>query len=218
MKKLKLFSIAFILFTSVSIVTAKPISLKSPNGEIVLNIKTGNAITYSVVYNQDLLLDNCTLKMELENEVLGVNPKLERVTRSAINENFKKEIPFKNSVIQNQCNALKLDFAGDYSVEFRVYNDGVAYRFLTRKKNELVIKNEVFNINVVDSSEAILQLPAEFKTSYENRYEAVSMKEFQTNSKMANLPALVETKSPYKILISETDLFDYPCMFLKGNG
>jgi len=218
MKKLKLFSIAFILFTSVSIVTAKPILLKSPNGEIVLNIKTGNAITYSVVYNQDLLLDNCTLKMELENEVLGVNPKLERVTRSAINENFKKEIPFKNSVIQNQCNALKLDFAGDYSVEFRVYNDGVAYRFLTRKKNELVIKNEVFNINVVDSSEAILQLPAEFKTSYENRYEAVSMKEFQTNSKMANLPALVETKSPYKILISETDLFDYPCMFLKGNG
>lgn len=218
MKRRTLFSVIFILFTSLSIVEAKPIVLKSPNGEIILNIKTGKMINYSVMYNQDLLLDNCTLQMELVNEILGANNKLRKVTRLAVNENFKKEIPFKNSTIQNQYNGLMLDFDGDYSVEFRAFDDGVAYRFLTRKKDELVIKNEVFNINLADSSKATLQLPAEFKTSYENRYETISMKEFQTNSKMANLPALVETKSPYKILISETDLFDYPCMFLKGNG
>ena len=35
---------------------------------------------------------------------------------------------------------------------------------------------------------------------------------------MSVLPVLIDTRKSYKILISESDLSDYPCMFLKGNG
>src|SRR3970282_1085646 len=35
---------------------------------------------------------------------------------------------------------------------------------------------------------------------------------------MSTLPILVESKNKYKILISESDLSDYPGMFLKGTG
>lgn len=56
MKRRTLFSVIFILFTSLSIVEAKLIVLKSPNGEIILNIKTGKMINYS-----------CELRVELEN-------------------------------------------------------------------------------------------------------------------------------------------------------
>lgn len=196
----------------------KPIVLKSPDASISVKVEIANKIMYAVSYGNDLLLDNCSLVMELENETLGITPKLKKSTLSSINESFKKEIPFKNSIIQNQCNVLKLDFAGNYSVEFRAYNDGVAYRFITRKGKEIIVKNEEFSVNYSGNCRAELQQPSKFKTAYENKYESVSIQEFQTNGKMANLPALIELKSPYKILISETDLFDYPCMFLKGNG
>lgn len=35
---------------------------------------------------------------------------------------------------------------------------------------------------------------------------------------MSYLPILLETDKQYKILISEADLQDYPCMFLKSTG
>ena len=35
---------------------------------------------------------------------------------------------------------------------------------------------------------------------------------------MSYLPVLLETDKAYKILISEADLYDYPCMFLKSTG
>ena len=35
---------------------------------------------------------------------------------------------------------------------------------------------------------------------------------------MSVLPVLIDTRKQYKILISESDLTDYPCMFLKGTG
>jgi len=216
MKKLSL--LATLLFSTILMWAAKPMVLNSPNGEISISVSVSDKISYGVSYGKDLLLDNCSLSLELENETLGLNPKLKKSTRSVINETFKKEIPFKNSTVQNQCNVLKLDFAGNYSVEFRAYNDGVAYRFITNKGKELIVKNETFNVNFSGDCKAVLQQPSKFKTAYENKYESVTIQEFQSSGKMANLPAAIELKSPYKILITETDLFDYPCMFLKGNG
>lgn len=35
---------------------------------------------------------------------------------------------------------------------------------------------------------------------------------------MTYLPVLLESPKGYNILISEADLKDYPCMFLKSNG
>lgn len=61
-----------------------------------------------------------------------------------------------------------------------------------------------------------MQQPAGFKTSYEENYATVSSAGW--NDKMSTLPLLADTKKQYKILISESDLSDYPCLFLKGNG
>jgi len=216
MKKISL--LAYLLICTTLILAAKPLVLKSPDAKISVNVTISDKIIYTVSYGNDLLLDHCSLSMELENETLGAKPKLKKTIHSVINETFNKEIPFKNAVINENCNVLRLEFSGNYNVEFRAYNDGVAYRFITKMGKEIIVKNENFTINLSGESKTVLQLPSKFKTSYENRYEPVTLQEFQTNGKMANLPAFIETKSPYKILITETDLFDYPCMFMKGNG
>ena len=116
--------------------------LKSPNGQLKISVQLTNQIHYSVTYGQDELLQNCLLQLNLQNESLGANPKLIRQKRSVINEDLKREIPLKNTLVKNNCNVLQLDFKNDFSVEFRAFDNGIAYRFITRKKGEAIVNDE----------------------------------------------------------------------------
>jgi alpha-glucosidase len=111
---------------------------------------------------------------------------------------------------------LRLDFDSDYSVEFRVYDDGVAYRFVTRMKEDIEVLDEAFAINFVGNEQLHLQQTPSFKTSYEYPYSHIKSKDYSSDDQMSTLPVLIETESDHRILVSESDLYDYPCMFLGG--
>lgn len=197
---------------------AKAIDVKSPNGEIQVSIDIKDKIYYSVSYDDDLIVKDCYLNLQLTNETLGNNPKLRNTKKGVINESIKREIPFKNAVVKNHCNTLRLNFAGNYAVEFRVFDNGMAYRFITDKKDENIVMGEDFVLNFPADYTAHLSQPDGFKTSYEYPYTHVKTKEYKKTDRMSYLPVLLETDKAYKILISEADLYDYPCMFLKSTG
>lgn len=214
-----LFSLLVCNFWGTISLFAQNIEVKSPNGEIKLTVSIKDKIYYSVDYNTEVLLNNCYLQLVLDNEVLGNNPKLTGQKRSVINENINPVVPLKYSTVNNHCNVLLLNFKGDYSVEFRAFNDGVAYRFITNRKKESIVKGEDFVINFPSEYLAHLQQQGGFKTAYEEKYTHVPTTQFVSEEKnLAVLPVLLDTKKQYKILISESDLSDYPCMFLKGTG
>jgi alpha-glucosidase len=218
LKKLFTFTVLsfFVLIPQIAI--ASPIELKSPNGELKISIELKDGIFYNVSYGQDLLLQNCTLQMDLQNEILGANPKLIRQKRMTINEEIKREFPMKNAFVKNNCNVLQLDFKKDFSVEFRAFDDGIAYRFITHKKSESIVKNEELEINFPHDYFSDLSLTGSFNTAYENPYSHIKTSEYKESDRMTTLPVLLEAGKNYKILISEADLFDYPCMFLKSTG
>ena len=201
-----------------STLAAKAIDVKSPNGEIQVSIDIKDKIYYSVSYDDDLIVKDCYLNLQLANETLGNNPKLRNTKKGVINESIKREIPFKNAVVENHCNTLRLNFAGNYAVEFRVFDNGMAYRFITDKKDENIVMGEDFVLNFPADYTAHLSQPDGFKTSYEYPYTHVKTKEYKKTDRMSYLPVLLETDKAYKILISEADLYDYPCMFLKSTG
>lgn len=214
-----LFSLLVYNFSGTISLFAQNIEVKSPNGEIKLTVTIKDKIYYSVDYNTEVLLDDCYLQLVLDNEVLGSNPKLTGQKRSVINENINPVVPLKYSTVNNHCNVLLLNFKGDYSVEFRAFNDGVAYRFITDRKKESIVKGEDFVINFPSDYLAHLQQQGGFKTAYEEKYTHVPTTQFVSEEKnLAVLPVLLDTKKQYKILISESDLSDYPCMFLKGTS
>ena len=214
-----LFSLWVYNFLGTISLFAQNIEVKSPNGEIKLTVTIKDKIYYSVDYNTEVLLDDCYLQLVLDNEVLGSNPKLTGQKRSVINENINPVVPLKYSTVNNHCNVLLLNFKGDYSVEFRAFNDGVAYRFITDRKKESIVKGEDFVINFPSDYLAHLQQQGGFKTAYEEKYTHVPTTQFVSEEKnLAVLPVLLDTKKQYKILISESDLSDYPCMFLKGTN
>ncbi len=208
----------FFFVSAKSFASVNGAELFSPDGQIKVSVTLSDKIYYTVFGNNRLLLENNSLLLQLSGETLGANPKLTGKKTSVIDETIQREIPLRNALVKNNCNVLLLNFKGDYSVEFRAYNEGVAYRFITKKKSP--------EIEVLDE-EVLLKLPTEygavwspsrsFKTAYEIPYKKVTTAEIGNIDK-STLPVLLDSHTGFKILVSEADLFDYPCMFLKGMG
>ena len=190
--------------------------LISPDHQIEVKVELGDKIYYSISIGSQVLMENNFLGLEMEDETLGKKPKLIGSKTSTIDENIHRAIPLRNSVINNHYNVLLLKFKGDYSVEFRAYNDGIAYRFITDKGNKtLEVLNENVHLQFPETFDAVVSPTKSFKTSYEISYVKTGTNEFSGLEK-STLPVLIDAKGGYKILISEADLFEYPCLFLKG--
>lgn len=213
-------NLLLLLFLSItfSISAQKKAELQSPNGEIKVSLSISDKIYYTISYNNDVLLEKNHLSLNLGDETLGLNPKLSGQKANKVNEVLTPVVPLKYSSVKNQYNSLLLTFKGDYSVEFRAFDDGIAYRFITNKKGDVEVLGEDFAINFPSNYLLHLQQPGGFKTAYEEPYTHVESNEWKATDRMSVLPILIDTKKKYKILISESDLSDYPCMFLKGNG
>lgn len=213
-------NLLLLLFLSItfSLSAQKKAELQSPNGEIKVSLSISDKIYYTISYSNDVLLENNHLSLNLGNETLGLNPKLSGQKAKKVNEVLTPVVPLKYSSVNNQYNSLLLTFKGDYSVEFRAFDDGIAYRFVTNKKGDVEVLGEDFAINFPANYLLHLQQPGGFKTAYEEPYTHVESNEWKATDRMSVLPILIDTKKKYKILISESDLSDYPCMFLKGNG
>ena len=192
--------------------------LASPDGNIQISVNLSDKIYYDVICRNETLLKQCHLAMEIGDQRLGTNPKFTKVSHKNIDESLKPVIPLKFSSVSNRYNQLLLDFKGGYSVEFRAFNDGIAYRFITNKKGMINVKNETLQVNFPDNYLLHMQQSGSFKTAYEEEYTHLYSKEWKSSASMALLPILIDTQKGSKILISETSLTDYPAVFLKSNG
>ncbi len=219
MKNIKVLVFLFLLFEGYTVHSQKTnFEVSSPNGELKVSIQLGDKIYYAVSAANETLTEKNHLGLVLKNEILGSNPKLINSKTGKINEVIKPVIPVKFSTVSNSYNYLLLNFKGNYSVEFRAFDEGIAYRFITAKKGEIEVLNEDFSINFPTDYFVHLQQTGNFKTSSEEEYSHINSSDWNSSAKMSTLPILIDSKKQYKILISESDLSDYPGMFLKGTG
>lgn len=195
---------------------ATPINLASPDKKINISVNISEKIYYSVTLNGQPLLTDAFLQLNLEQTALGLNAKLLRKTISSVNSSSNPIVPLKNKTVANIYNLLRLDFKGDFSVEFRAYDDGIAYRFITNKKDSLIVTDENVHLAFPDAVKATYLETPSFKTAYEIQYRQNELGKLD-KSKMSVLPILFDT-GKYKMLFSEADLYDYPCLFLKATN
>ena len=200
------------------VLQAKTFELKSPDGEITVTVDVAEKIRYSVYGSGRLLLENNTLGLHLRDGVLGREPRLIRHKNGSVDRSFTPAVAFKFAKIADRCNTLRLDFRGGWAVEFRAYDDGMAYRFVTSFKGDTEVLSEDFTLNFPGHYSAVLQQTGGFRTAYEEPYSIVATEDWQPGDRMSVLPVLLDTKQGFKILISESSLTDYPCMFLSGTG
>lgn len=198
--------------------TAKIVGATSPGGNLRLEIEVADKISYTVWSGADKVLDACTLSLTLDDRTLGEAPRLHSVKRFSVDEMLERRNPTKDAVVRNCYNAVQLRFAGNYAVEFRLFDDGVAYRFVTSLPGEVEVLGEECRLGLPAGSEAWLSEVNGFRSMYEEPYTRVAMAEYTPADKMSYLPVLVGMPGGKKLLLAESDVRDYPCMFVRSDG
>jgi alpha-glucosidase len=223
--KNRLNGLIVLLFLGTSILTAQKnndYDLISPDGAISLHVSVGAKFQWSVLHNGQQIITPSAISLQLEGgDVLGDNAKIKSSNTEKI-VNVIAAINYKKTSIHDEYNQLTLNCKNDYGVIFRVYNDGVAYRFFTKKKGEIIVKNEEANFNFTDDYKAFIPYMWDyrggkiFNSSFEALYRENNISKFASDS-LAFLPLLVDLGNNKKAVILEADLEDYPGMYLNIN-
>lgn len=197
---------------------AKDFETFSPDKNIRLNVSTGEKVSMQVFSGTDLLFEVRDIYMDTDRGVIPArNSKVRSVNCSSVDRIVIPEIKEKFAEIPEKYNETLVTFKDKSKLQFRVYNDGVAYRFITDLKGEMVVNDEYAEFVFDKSSALTFQQDSSMNSDYEAPYVK---KEIGSISKgtTGNLPALVQTPSSRNVLFLESSTEDYPCMWLDKGG
>ena len=208
------------LMTSVIVAAPKSYELSSPDGTVRTVVTVGDDVNYSVWKNSDRLLNPSVISMDLmDGSSYDASVKLQKVERSTV-DNTLDALFYKKDKVRENYNELKLRFR-TYDLIFRAYDAGVAYRFVSKSKAPFKVKGEIAEFSFPEDWNAYVPyvrarakgFENQFWNSFENRYENLPMSSWDTE-RLAFLPLMVQSPQGYKINIMESDLTDYPGMYL----
>ncbi|MBE6237327.1 MAG: glycoside hydrolase family 97 protein [Bacteroidales bacterium] len=215
--KIKIISLVLMFSIGISSYAQKVVTAQSPDGQTNVCVTLSDAIYYDVVSHGETLLARSIIGMQLSDRVLGEKPVLKKKSLKRVEETVTPIFPLKYSQVENNYTLLTLDMKGGYSVDFRIYDDGVAFRMRTSIPDQIEIMQENTVFQLADECDLVLQQPGGFKTGCEENYSLVKSSQWKKTDRMTELPVLIMGKNQ-KILLSEFDLVSYPGLFLKGNS
>jgi len=198
--------------------------LKSPDGKIEVKIEVSDKISWTLFHEKDLILSPSEMSLTIdENIVLGKNPIVINSKRESVDASF--ETPFyKKKSVQDKYNKIVLNFKNDFTIEYRVFNDGAAYRFITKKKKDIAVKWEEVQLNFDKDYNTLMPYVRDLRnpkdpyiSSFEAQYENKKISEFAKDT-LAFLPFLIDFKNHKKAVFLEANLEDYPGLFVTNNN
>jgi alpha-glucosidase len=155
--------------------------------------------------------------MDIEHKKLGVGGKVVGSAQRTVDQTLEPTVRQKFAKIRENYNEVRIELEGDYAVVFRAYNEGIAYRFETKLPEKVVkVYSESMHLNF--PSNFALYYPQEdsFFSHNERKYLPQHLREILPEFR-ASLPAVVDADG-VKVAIAESDLEEYPGLWLKGTA
>ncbi|MEP7143414.1 MAG: glycoside hydrolase family 97 protein [Ferruginibacter sp.] len=223
--KYKYLPLALILLLAVTDAPAqksKVFSLASPDGKIIVTVESGAKMNWSAKHGPDIIIAPSSISLTLgRTEVLGNNANIISSKATNVNTVFNTPVYKKKSVVDNY-NQLVINCKGDYGLVFRAYNDGMAYRFFTKRKGEITISSEEANFNFDNDYKCFVPYVRDFRgteqyiQSFEALYDEMNLSGAKKDT-LGFLPILIETGTKRAVIL-EAELEDYPGMFVLPNA
>ncbi|MGV8829367.1 MAG: glycoside hydrolase family 97 protein [Breznakibacter sp.] len=197
---------------------ANPYKLQSPNGKISVAISANPDVAFSVSFGGEPIVEQSPIAMSLTNNMtLGKQVKVRKTSVRSVKNSITPEVPRKFKVIEDHYNELVIDFTGGYQLQFRAYNDGMAYRWVTNFKKEIIVDGEEVNFNFTGDHMVWFPEEKSIYTHQEREYLSVKLSEI-TPDRFCSTGTLVQVDGQVKVFLSEADVLDYPGMFLQGSA
>jgi len=212
-----------ILLLPVSVIAlAKTTHISSPNGKIKLSISDdAEQPVYQVEFNQQLIISPSKLGMAFKNAPSFAQGFL--IENTVVKQaDSQWQLPWgERKNIQDKHNELLVNFtaeretANQYAVRFRIFDDGIGFRYEVPKQKGLAstieITNEFTEFSIADSQEATAWwIPARGWNRYEYTYNTTSFAEIDR----VHTPFTFKLKSGVHLSIHEAALVDYAAMTL----
>ena len=219
----RLLSLVALLLMLCTSAMAKNYTLASPNGKLKVTVNVDKTITYEVNFNEQQLLAPSQISMTVgKGETWGVGSKLTKAFSGVRNTTIKAQ-NYKKAVVKDQCNMLLFLFKG-FSLEFRAYDEGVAYRFVSGSKKAFNVINEQADMNYASNFESLVpyvrekgDITKQFDNSFENTYTPTRLSGLK-DGQLLFLPYIVKADNGVKIVVAESDVENYPGMFVQKSS
>ncbi len=195
----------------------KEYALLSPDGRIKVEIGTDGGLHFRIVHAGDTVLSRADIGLvTADGSLSGGNVRVAGARRQHLSETIAAPF-YRFSVFSVACNELDLGLKGGFGVTFRAYDDGVAYRFRTVRRDETIIRNEVAEFRFAADRTAYLPYTTNeqnpWAMAFQNVYDVTPLSE--ARPKPAFLPVTVDGGT-VKLTLLESDLEAYPGMFVQA--
>ena len=205
--------LSFCAFGAFAAKAPKPQVLKSPDGRIAVSV---DRFKYSVTADGVQMLAPSAISMTLDDgSVWGGNAQLVKALRKSVDETFDTPV-YKKASVRNRYNELTLRYKA-FDLVFRAYNEGVAYRFVSRNEKRINVKSEQAEFTFPGNWDAVVPycresdrtIEKQIECSFENVYYNFKLNDWD-KTRAAFLPLVVGAPNGYKVAITEADLFNFP--------
>jgi len=208
-----IFLVLLTLLGQSSIAKQTSYKLNSPDGKLELDFSD---FKYSVTVDGVQMLAPSQISMTLQDgTVYGGKASIQKLVRKQVDEVFYSPI-YKRSAIRDNYNEMTLKYK-DFDLVFRAYNEGVAYRFISKSKKEFTVVEEQADFSFPGNNNSYISyclgsgndIQSQLICSFENTYDQLPIRSWDPNRPVF-LPIAVEAQNGYKIVITESDLFNFP--------
>jgi alpha-glucosidase len=209
--------LALTLTLSGTAVTQQDHSLHSPDGRIEVKIRTADRLSYDVAFQGKPLLQNSQLSINIDKTILGANPKIVSAKENSSDQILTPVVRQKFAKIREHYRELRLQLSDGLTITFRAYNEGVAYRLETSLPQAQVhVYDEEALFRFAGDHTVFYPSEESFFSHNERKYLPQTMSQIPATL-LATLPAVVDVEG-VKVAIAESDLEDYPGLWLRGTG
>ena len=218
MRKLVI-TLALILSAFCASAAPKVYELESPDGRLKLTVKASNGIRFTLKQDMTVLLQDCRIGMTTDAGVFGGLQSVWNESRRVGDKTFLT-VAYKKSHVDDFFNEMVLRF-NMFSLVFRAYDEGVAYRFVSHLDEAYYVDSERFELNLPGDwnvwvpyvNQHTEELETQYYSSFESRYDRFPVSQWD-KKRIAYLPLMIEGPGGKKIVVTESDLNNYPGMYL----
>ena len=209
--------LAFIHFFIVFSLSAKDIIISSPNGKTVVKLEYSSGLMISVSYNNQQVMDPSPVSMAIvEHPDAFVDPVRSKVITRKINSEIIPAVAEKRSHIPDIYNESEIWFKGNYGIKIRAYNDGVAWRLITRFTDSITVNNEIVTLKM-SSADSVYYGDEDSFISHSERFYTCRLAGLVKGNQMGILPVVFRKSNGMIAAFTEGDLLDYPGLYLLGS-
>jgi alpha-glucosidase len=215
-------AVALLLIAPALAAAPRNYQLSSPDGRLTLDVQAAPQISYQLACEGTPVMAPSTLSVQLaDGTAYDGAVRFEKALRRSVDGSFEAAV-YKRAVVKEKYNELTLRYK-TFDVVFRAYDAGIAWRFVSRSKKDFIVRDEQAEFRFAEDVEAMVPYvkpdsPRDpFMHGFEAYYDIHPLSAWKEAQK-SMLPVSFRMANGWRVNVTESDVLDYPGMYLKHLG